>query len=88
MEASFVAIDEDGNKINQIGTIAWDGKDHATEKPGITVAITLVNDQTQSATVKENGAVIDSGQVTLLKDGKTMTQTHESPGNVEVLDKQ
>jgi hypothetical protein len=34
----FIAIDEDGNKINQTGTIAWDGKDHATEKPGITVA--------------------------------------------------
>jgi hypothetical protein len=84
----FAGIDADGNKFNQTGIIAWDGKDHAVENTAITVAITSVDDYTQSTTVKQDGAVVDSGRTVISKDGKTMTEIHDSPPGLWVLEKQ
>lgn len=76
---TIVGVDRDGNNFNHIGpTIMWDGKDHATEKPGITVAITLVNSHTQSVIVKQDGTVVDSGKSVISDDGKTLTEIHNS----------
>jgi hypothetical protein len=36
----------DGKAFNQNSTIAWDGKDHAIDEPGMTVAVTQVDDRT------------------------------------------
>ena len=64
--------DSDGKAFNENSTIAWDGKDHAVEEPGITVAVTQVDDRTLNVTVKHEGTVIDSARVAISSDGKTM----------------
>lgn len=84
----MTGTDTAGNKVNQTGIIAWDGKEHATENPAITVAITLVNDHTTTAIVKENGTVVDSGKTVVSKDGKSMTEIHDSPDILWVFEKQ
>jgi hypothetical protein len=88
-------IDADGKPINQNSTIAWDGKDHPIDEPGITVAVTQVNDRTLNARVKREGAVIDSIHAVISKNGKTMTvsekgqdQNGRKLDNVEVFEKQ
>jgi hypothetical protein len=87
--------DSDGKAINQNSTIAWDGKDHAIDEPGTTVAVTQVNPRTLNATVKHEGAVVDSIHVVISKNGKTMTVSEKGQDekgrkldNVEVFDKQ
>jgi len=80
--------DAAGNKMSQTGIIAWDGKEHATENPAITVAITLVNDHTTITIVKENGTLVDSGKTVISKDGKTMTLNHDSTDVQWVFEKQ
>jgi len=82
-------IDHAGNSINQNYLIAWDGKDHAVDEPGMTIAVTEVDTHTQNVTVKQNGEVIASGQMLISKDGKMMTLSHDDdPNTVEVFEKQ
>jgi hypothetical protein len=82
-----VGTDHAGNSINQNYLIAWDGKDHPVDEPGMTIAVVQVDDHTQNVTVKQYGAVVDSGQMLLSKDGKTMTCSHEDPNTVDVFEK-
>jgi len=86
--------DSDGKALNQNSTIAWDGKDHAIDEPGTTVAVTQVNDRTLNVTVKHEGAVVDSVHVVISKNGKTMTVSEKGQDpkgrkldNVEVFEK-
>jgi hypothetical protein len=83
-----VGTDHAGNSINQNYLIAWDGKDHPVDEPGMTIAVTKVDTYTQNVTVKQNGEVIDSGQMLISKDGKTMTLSQDDdPNTVEVFEK-
>jgi len=83
-----VGTDHAGNSINQNYLIAWDGKDHPVDEPGMTIAVTKVDTYTQNVTVKQNGEVIDSGQMFISKDGKTMTLSQDDDANtVEVFEK-
>jgi hypothetical protein len=83
-----IGTDSTGNSINQNYLIAWDGKDHPLDEQGITIAVLPVDDHTQNVTIKQGGAVVDSGQMLLSKDGRTMTFSHEDPNTVEVFEKQ
>jgi hypothetical protein len=87
--------DSDGKAFNQNSTIAWDGTDQAIDEPGMTVAVTQVNDRTLNATVKREGAVVDSIHVVISKNGKAMTVSEKGQNekgrkldNVEVFEKQ
>jgi len=87
-------IDPDGEPVNQNSTIAWDGKDHAIDEPGITVAVSQVNATTLNVTVKREGTVVDTAHAVISKDGKTMTVVEKGQDpkgrkldNVEVLEK-
>ncbi|MCU1291939.1 MAG: hypothetical protein JWP08_789 [Bryobacterales bacterium] len=87
--------DSDGKAFNENSTIAWDGKDHAVDEPGITVAVTQVNDRTLNVTVKHEGAVVDSVHVVISNDRKTMAVSEKGQDpkgrkldNVEVFEKQ
>jgi hypothetical protein len=87
--------DSDGKAFNQNSTIAWDGKDHAIDEPGMTVAVTQVDDRTLNATVKREGAVVDSIHVAISKNRKSMTVSEKGQDekgrkldNVEVFEKQ
>jgi len=83
-----VGTDHAGNSINQNYLIEWDGKDHPVDEPGMTIAVTKVDTYTQNVTVKQNGEVIDSGQMLISKDGKTMTLSQDDdPNTVEVFEK-
>jgi len=73
MKRVATGTDPDGQPINQNSTIAWDGKDHPIDAPGITVAVNKVNDRTLNVTLKQEGKVIDSIRAAISKDGKTMT---------------
>ena len=83
-----IGTDSTGNSINQNYLIAWDGKDHPVDEQGITIAVVPVDDHTQNVTIKQYGTVVDSGQMLVSKDGKTMTFSHEDPNTVEVFEKQ
>lgn len=83
-----IGTDSTGNSINQNYLIAWDGKDHLLNEQGITIAVLPVDDHAQNVTIKQDGTVVDSGQMLLSKDGKTMTFSHEDPNTVEVFEKQ
>ncbi len=84
-----IGTDHAGNSINQNYLIAWDGKDHAVDEAGMTIAVTEVDTYTQNVTLKQNGEVINSGQMLISKDGKTMTLSHDDdPNTVEVFEKQ
>jgi lipopolysaccharide export system protein LptA len=62
--------------------------DHPVDEPGMTIAVTKVDTYTQNVTVKQNGEVIDSGQMLISKDGKTMTLSQDDdPNTVEVFEK-
>jgi hypothetical protein len=87
--------DSDGKAFNQNSTLAWDGKDHPIDEPGTTVAVTQMNDRTVNATVKREGAVIDSIHAVVSKNGKTMTVSEKGQDpkgrkldNVEVFEKE
>jgi len=87
--------DGDGQPINQDSTIAWDGRDHAIDAPGMTVAVKQVNDRTLSVTVKQEGKVVDSVRAVVSKDGKTMTSYEKGQDpkgrkldNTDVFEKQ
>jgi hypothetical protein len=69
--------------------------DHPIDEPGITVAVNQVNDRTFNATVKHEGAVVNSIHVVISKNGKTMTASEKGQDekgrkldNVEVFEKQ
>jgi hypothetical protein len=86
--------DADGKPINENSTIAWDGKDHDIGEPGITVAVTQVNDHTLNVKVKHEGKVMSSIRVVASKNGKTVTAAEKGEDlkgrkldNVEVWDK-
>ena len=66
-------IDADGKPVDENSTIAWDGKDHAIDQPGIMVAVTQVNDRTLNVKVKREGTVVNSVHVVVSDDGKTLT---------------
>jgi hypothetical protein len=69
-------IDADGKPVDENSTIAWDGKDHPIDQPGITVAVNQVNDRTLNVKVKREGEVVNSVHVVVSDDGKTLT-AHE-----------
>jgi hypothetical protein len=87
--------DSDGKTFNQNSTIPWDGKDHAVDEPGITVAVSQVNDRTLNVTVKREGTIVGSDHVVVSKNGKTLTSTEKGQDpkgrkldNIEVFEKQ
>jgi hypothetical protein len=95
MKRVATGTDGDGQPINQDSTIAWDGKDHAIDAPGMTVAVKQVNDRTLSVTVKQEGKVVDSVRAVVSKDGKTMTSYEKGQDpkgrkldNTDVFEKQ
>ena len=81
-------IDHAGNSFNQNYLIAWDGKDLTTEEPGLTLAVTQIDDHSQNVRVKKDGMIVDVGDMIISKDGKTMTFKHEDPNTVQVFDRQ
>jgi hypothetical protein len=95
MKRVATGTDGDGQPINQDSTIAWDGRDHAIDAPGMTVAVKQVNDRTLSVTVKQEGKVVDSVRAVVSKDGKTMTSYEKGQDpkgrkldNTDVFEKQ
>ncbi len=95
MKRVATGTDSDGQPISMNSTIAWDGKDHPIDAPGLTVAVTQVNDRTLNVKVKREGKVIDSIRAVVSKDGKTMTsyEKGEDPkgrqiDNTDVFEKQ
>jgi hypothetical protein len=87
--------DPDGKQFNENSTIAWDGKDHAIDEPGMTVAVNTLNDRAIRFILKHEGKVVVSGRLVVSKDGKTMTAYEKGEDmkgrkldNVEVFDKQ
>jgi len=88
-------IDSAGKPFNENSTIAWDGKDHAIDEPGMTAAVTQVNDHTLNVTVKHDGTVVSSVHAVVSKDGKTMRVVEKGQDpqgrkldNVDVFEKQ
>jgi hypothetical protein len=79
--------DSDGNPINEHFIMAFDGKDHAVDEPGTTIAVTQVDDYTQNVTVKKYGGVVVSDHSVVSKDGKTMTLSKDDD-TVLVFEKQ
>ena len=87
-------IDSDGKAVNQNAIIEWDGKDHAIDEPGITVAVTQANTSTLNVIVKREGTVVDSAHVVISNGGKTMTVVEKGQDpkgrkldNVDVFEK-
>lgn len=77
MKRVATGTDPDGQPINQNSTIAWDGKDHSIDQPGMTVAVNQVNDHTLNVMVKREGRVVDSIRAVVAKNGKAMTSTEK-----------
>ncbi len=69
--------DPDGKPINENSTIRWDGKDHSIDQPGMTVAVSSVNDRTIRFTVKQQGNVVLSGRAAVSENGNTMTASEK-----------
>jgi hypothetical protein len=76
--------------------LTFDGKDYPTSgpnvPPGTTSSAHRVNEQTLQITDKINGKLIDTQQVELSPDGKTLTMTVSIPGrskpNIMVFDRE
>jgi hypothetical protein len=89
-------IDSDGEPISETSTIAWDGKDHLIDGPGMTVAVVQSgNSNTIDVTVKHEGKVMEKVKLTVSKNGKTMTaiakgfnQKQRPVNNTEIFDRQ
>lgn len=79
--------DSDGNPINEHFTMAFDGKDHAVDELGTTIAVTQVDDYTLHVTVKKYESVVVSDDAVVSKDGKTMTVSKDD-GTVLIFEKQ
>jgi len=99
IKRTFTAVNADGEKVNMVGSIPWDGKPHQVEGPNgappAMVAVKRINERTLAVTVTVNGKVVAAGRSVVSKDGKTMTDSFkgEDPkgrkfDNVEVLEKQ
>jgi hypothetical protein len=87
-------IDGDGEPIHESSTIAWDGKDHAIDAPGLTVAVSP-GKRVLDVTVKREGKVIDQIRAVVSRNGKTTTITEKGEDekgrkidSVEVFEKQ
>jgi hypothetical protein len=87
-------IDSDGEPIADTSTIAWDGKDHAINGPGMTVAV-VQSGRTINVTIKHEGKAIEHVKLTVSKSGKTMTalakgidQKQRPIDNTEIFEKQ
>jgi hypothetical protein len=87
-------IDADGQPVKQDSTIAWDGKDHPIDAPGMTVAVKR-SKRSLDATVKHEGKTVDQIKATVSNSGKMMTiaEKGEDPkgrqiDNIEVYEKQ
>jgi hypothetical protein len=79
--------DSDGNPISEHFIMAFDGKDHAVDEPGLTIAVTRVDDYTLHVIVKKYDSVVDSDDSVVSKDGKTMTVSKDDK-SVLVFEKQ
>jgi hypothetical protein len=67
--------------------MAFDGKDHTVDEPGMTIAVAQVDDYTLNVTVKKYGRVVDSDHTVVSKDGKRMTVSKDND-TVLVFEKQ
>jgi hypothetical protein len=87
--------DPDGKPIEEDSTIAWDGKDHAIDEPGMTVAVNILNEHSIKFTIKHEGKIIMVGRLVVSKDGRAITayakgtdEKGRKIDNVEIYDKQ
>lgn len=79
--------DSDGNPIHEHFIMAFDGKDHAVDEPGMTIAVTQVDDYTLTVRVKKYEEIVESDHSVVSKDGKTMTVSKDND-TVLVFEKQ
>jgi hypothetical protein len=89
-------VSADGRSYFSQYAAQFDGKDYPRVVRGSqvanTIAITRVDDDTMSFTLKEDGKVTSQGTTTVSKDRKVLTVTTrragaEGPGNIEVYDR-
>jgi hypothetical protein len=88
-------VDPDGKPYKYEDTIAWDGKDHAIQLTGMTVAVNTLNDHALKFTLKSEGKITMTGRLVVSKDGKTSTAYSKGKDDkgrkvdsVEVFEKQ
>jgi hypothetical protein len=85
----------DGESFKEDDTLAWDGKAHNINEPGMTVAVHRIGDRRLHVIVKHEDKLVNEVRVTLSSDGNTFTATEkgvDSKGrkldNIDVFEKQ
>src|SRR5690349_11191255 len=75
---SFIMTSENEPKNAKL-----DGKDYPNQRPGFSTAIRWVDERTLEMTDKAREKIIDTREMKLSADGKTLTMTIRSPGRSE-----